>query len=243
MSSEQFRHGWAMSWVIVAVAAALFGGAGGAAGQSASESTESAEDQVGPIVISEIMYNPDSYEHRTDNQVEWIEIFNPTDTAVDLGGWHLADEDGRTEALPEGTVIKPGEAVVLIPGLQTVTDFQAAWGEGFAVYPLNNWTGNQRGTLRGLANAPSNENEVLTLRRQDGKISDRVNYDDGGDWPKDSPPGPGIYLKPGSLGYIANDDGKNWQRGTLDKDGGRKNTKTADYDGDDIGSPGRVVEK
>ncbi|ODS37678.1 MAG: hypothetical protein A7315_03895 [Candidatus Altiarchaeales archaeon WOR_SM1_79] len=42
------------------------------------------------IVINEIMYNPEG----SDDGEEWVEIYNYGDTAIDLTGWYLTDNDG-----------------------------------------------------------------------------------------------------------------------------------------------------
>jgi hypothetical protein len=194
------------------------------------------------VMISEIMYNPASSEN-LPNDAEWVEIYNPADAAVDISGWYLEDEDGKTAGLPEGTLLNAKTAAVFIPAEQNVADFQAAWGEGFAVYPVSGW---DRTGLWSLANSPGIEkgqpNEVLTLRDAAGNVVDQVAFDDEGDWPRDTPQGPSIYVKPGRLNAAANDDGNQWLRSMHDQDGARGNTRTDDFDGEDIGSPGTVVE-
>ena len=65
-------------------------------------------------------------------------------------------------------------------------------------------------------------------------------YDDEGDWPGDTPDGPSIYLTAGSLTAEANDSGANWKKSKDGKEGAAKNTKTDVFDGEDIGSPGKV---
>ena len=193
------------------------------------------------MIISEIMYNPDSSEGRPQNRepnlVEWVELYNTGPKVVDLSGWYLQDEDGITAPLPNRTSIKPGQAIVLIPGDQTVEAFRAAWGEGYDVYPLNNWTSPGIG---GLANSPSDTNEVLTLRDGKGRLIDEVNYDDDDPWPTDSPDGPSIYLVPAALSATAHDSGANLQRSEINHRGARANETTEIYNGQDIGSPGVV---
>ncbi len=188
-------------------------------------------------IITEVMYNPASNESMP-NDVEWVEIYNPTDEPLDISGWHLADEDGATAGLPDGTILASGTAAVLIPADQTVEDFQAAWGEGFDVYALDNWG---RGGLFGLGNDPSAENEVLTLRDADGNVVDEVNYDDQDDWPSDSPDGPSIYLAPDALYGDANDHGGNWKRSAAGTDGAFEVTQTDDFTSADVGSPGVIA--
>lgn len=199
----------------------------------------------GQVLISEIMYNPDSYEGGIGkgadlNQSEWVELYNAGDEAVSLAGFYLQDEDGRTAPLPGSAKIEPGQAIVLIPGTQAVGDFRKAWGKGFEVYPLDGWaTG--KDPLSNLANSPSSSNEVLTLRDAEGEVVDEVNYDDEGDWPSDSPDGPSISLNPNALDAKKNDAGSNWSRSEKGKHGARHAKETDEYSKDDVGSPGKVA--
>jgi hypothetical protein len=199
----------------------------------------------GQVLISEIMYNPDSYEGGIGkdaqlNQSEWVELYNAGDEAVSLAGFYLQDEDGKTQPLPESATIKPGQAIVLIPGTQSVGDFRKAWGKGFDVYKLDGWTGT-KDSLSNLANGPSDANEILTLRNAKDEVVDEVNYDDEGDWPTDSPDGPSITLNPDALTAKKNDDGKNWSRSEPGKLGAENAKETDEYSKEDVGSPGRVA--
>ncbi len=201
------------------------------------------------VLITEIMYNPDSHEggvgpNADPNQTEWLEVYNAGEEPVAIGGWYLQDEDGRTVRLPEGAALEPGEAAVLIPGTQTAEDFRAAWEtedvHAFQVFALDGWA---RGddAMSNLANSPSATNEVLTLRDAEGQVVDEVNYDDEGDWPTDSPDGPSITLLPGKPDPGSNDTGSAWARSDAGTLGAWRNTKTDDYNGEDTGSPGVVV--
>ncbi|WP_152918050.1 lamin tail domain-containing protein, partial [Ardenticatena maritima] len=51
----------------------------------------------------------------SDGDDEWIELYNPLDRAVGLGGWQLDDEEGgsRPYTFPLGTVIAPHSYLVL----------------------------------------------------------------------------------------------------------------------------------
>ena len=98
-----------------------------------------------------------------------------------------------------------------------------------------------RGGLTNLSNNPSAKNEILTLRDRRANVIDKVNYDDKGDWPGDSPHGPSIYLLPDALNTRANDLGKSWRRSTAKTDGAFDVKNTDDYDGADVGSPGVVT--
>ncbi|MEM9416379.1 MAG: lamin tail domain-containing protein [Planctomycetota bacterium] len=201
------------------------------------------------VVISEIMYNPDSSEggigaDAEPNQTEWLEIYNAGDEAVAIGGWYLQDEDGQTAGLPESATIAPGEAIVLIPGTQTADDFRAAWetddAKGFQVFALAGWAVGDN-PLSNLANGPSDTNEILTLRNAEGETIDEVNYDDENGWPTDSPDGASIVLRPDMLDVESNDEGSAWLRASANQHGARTNTQTDDYNGEDTGSPGVVA--
>ncbi len=183
------------------------------------------------MVISEIMYNPNSSEAGPID-VEWVEVFNTSDETVDLNGWSLSDEDGATGTISGSALVVSGEAAVLIPDSQSVSDFQAAWGSGFPIFRLSNWSS------MGLENDPSETNENLILRNFENIVEDSVNFDDEGDWPSDSPDGPSIYVLLGSLTIDGNDDGSNWARSVVGVDGAYANTLTSDFDGNDVGSPG-----
>jgi len=201
----------------------------------------------GQVLISEIMYNPDSYEGgigkgAPPNQSEWLELYNAGDEPVSLAGFYLQDEDGKTEPLPDSATIEPGEAVVLIPGTQSVGDFRKAWGKDFQVFKLKGWAVGDD-PLSNLANSPSSSNEVLTLRNAAGDVVDEVNYDDEGDWPRDSPDGPSIALNPDSLDTEKNDAGKNWSRSEAGKLGAEHAKETDEYSKQDVGSPGVVVSE
>ena len=200
------------------------------------------------LIITEIMYNPKSPEGRFPDRnnpedlgeptrTEWVEVHNTSEEPVEMAGYHLADEDGQTVGLPEGTVIKPGQTVVLIPSDCSPREFTEAWGEGITIWPLERWG---QGGLNNLANSPSETNEVLELRDAEGEVVDRVNYDDEGVWPSDSPAGPSIYLKRGGFDPVGNDAGANWARSQVGLDGAKLCRKTEHFTGQDVGSPGVV---
>ncbi|MEK6675037.1 MAG: IPTL-CTERM sorting domain-containing protein [Planctomycetota bacterium] len=193
---------------------------------------------AGPsVIISEIMYNPDSDE-ASPNDVEWVEIYNNGGSSVDITGWRLQDEDGMTGVLPAAS-IAAGEAIVIIPSDQQVADFQAAWGVGYQIFPLTGWG---TGGLNGLGNSPSAIDEILSLRDAAGVIVDVANYDDEGAWPTDTPDGPSIYVICSALDRVFNDNGIFWKRSLIGVDGAYAVTVTAEFTGpEDVGSPGVVV--
>lgn len=189
------------------------------------------------IIITEIMYDPASDE-RWPTRTEWLEIYNTTDHAISLEGWHLANERGRTHPIVAGVEIGPGEAAVLIPGNQTADEFRAAWGDGFQVVPMDGW---HRPGLHQLTNEPSEEAGVLTLRRPGSDVADTVNYESEARWPVNKPDGPSIYLLPHAIDGESNNDGSNWRRSEAGRHGARHAKPDGGYDPRDLGSPGVVT--
>lgn len=67
------------------------------------------------ILITEIM--PDAVESGVDNEFEWAELYNPTNTAIDINGWEIIDGAGNDhtfDSATDNTVIGPGEYRLLI---------------------------------------------------------------------------------------------------------------------------------
>ena len=58
--------------------------------------------------------NQDGVAHNTND--EFVEIVNLEDFAVDISGWPVTDNLGPRHIMPEGTVLNPGQAVVVFGG-------------------------------------------------------------------------------------------------------------------------------
>ena len=61
------------------------------------------------VVINEIDINPPGDDASFVS--EWVELYNPTNSDVDLGGWQIASTTvlKKTMTLPDDTIIKPGQ--------------------------------------------------------------------------------------------------------------------------------------
>ena len=61
------------------------------------------------VVINEVDINPPGND--STSITEWVELYNPTDANVDLGGWKIASTTvlKKTMTIPSGTVIKSGQ--------------------------------------------------------------------------------------------------------------------------------------
>ena len=77
------------------------------------------DSEVGPLVISEVNYHPGDPSALalsidptlTDNDLEYIEIANPTSAAINLTNWRIRGEANFDFAA--GTVLAAGEAIVV----------------------------------------------------------------------------------------------------------------------------------
>ena len=59
-------------------------------------------------VINEFMYSPAA------GAAEWVELFNPSDTPVNVQGWTISDRSGSTAVLsPDDIFVQPGDYIVI----------------------------------------------------------------------------------------------------------------------------------
>jgi hypothetical protein len=81
---------------------------------TAQKSNITFEDNQTPskqILISEIFPAPDQ---KSSQNQEWIELYNPSDSNINLNGWYLDDEEGGSKPFQFGnTTIKPGETLLI----------------------------------------------------------------------------------------------------------------------------------
>lgn len=79
-----------------------------------------AQAMASHIVINELDLNPPGNDAASIS--EWVEMYNPTDQPVDIGGWQIASTATfakKTMLIAEGTVINPGQFVTYA--------YQASW--------------------------------------------------------------------------------------------------------------------
>jgi len=112
-------------------------------------------------VINEIHFEPPD---KTLPE-EFIELYNPADTAVDLSGWYFSR--GMSYVFPEGVVL-PAKGYLIIA--EDPEAFERRFGSPAPVL------GPYVGRL-------ANEGEEVVLRDQDGFLVDRVDYKVGFPWP------------------------------------------------------------
>jgi hypothetical protein len=118
------------------------------------------------IVMNEINYNS-PVEYDTE---DWIELYNYTDSDVDLSGWILTDENsGNNFTFPDNTIIKANEYFVICQDTSKFKQYV-----------------NDAACLGNLSFALDNAGELLTLFDNELNIIDSVRYDDKSPWPEDA---------------------------------------------------------
>ena len=141
------------------------------------------------VVINEVHYNP----ARNTERSEFIELFNPRTTSVNIGGWRFSS--GVEYTFPAGTTI-PAQGYLVVA--EDPVTLEALYG----VTALGPWTG-------GL----SSDGEKIVLRDGGGSDVDVVDYGTSSPWPV-PPNGDGPTLELVNAG-VDNDLGGNWRSSTV----------------------------
>ncbi len=142
--------------------------------------TSNTPPRLPPVVINEIMYNPIS----GDDNDEYVEIYNRSGSAVNIGNWRLQGGIGYT--FPSNTVISAGGYMVVA---ENFTNLLAKYLQLNGTNTFGNYSG-----------ALANGGESIELAMSDDLIStnaagavvtnifyiplDEVTYVDGGRWGK-----------------------------------------------------------
>lgn len=222
------------------------------------------EEPSGTVIITEIMATTgavfpgqDPMDPLSDDGIdEWVEIYNTTNAPIDISGWYLQDEDGRTSGLPNGSVLEAGEVAVIYGNDFTsenpspISAFYDAWGCDYQVFVVSEWyTNNAEMGLGRLSDSPNFVNEILRLVDASGKPTDMVNYDDDAFvWPVD---GTGVstddnwsiyIISQSDYNSVNNDDGVVWADSLEPIDGARTATSNNIFNslGSAFGSPGTL---
>ena len=134
-----------------------------------------AEVDLPPLVISKIHYHPQDYWGISGDRLEFIEISNNGDEAVDLTGLYFR-ELGLSYSFPNNASLGPREALVLCSDSLAFKDY-------YNTQPFGQYT-------RTL----SNKSQRLVLADAWGNIIDEVHYTDSLPWPPEAD-GDGPYLE------------------------------------------------
>ena len=126
---------------------------------------EASGPSTGTIVINEINYNSsDEF-----NPEDWIELYNPNETAANISRWLLKDNDDvHIFSIPAGTVIEPQGYLVLAKNLDL---FSASFPS------VDNAIGSFGFGLSGGG-------DQVRIYNDHGDLIDSLEYDDAGGWPE-----------------------------------------------------------
>ena len=121
-----------------------------------------------PVVINEINFLPQTQ----NSPADWIELANPSDTAVDLSGWRLQDsDDSHIFVLPQDTGLPAAGFLVLCRDTSAFTQ---------ALPEVKNRIGN-------LGFGFKSTGELVRLFDAGGHLVDSLRFAVGAPWPDISP--------------------------------------------------------
>ena len=116
-------------------------------------------------VINEVYYDVASSKGgRTLN--EWVEIYNPTGSSVDISGWRICDNAG-CDTLPNGTPVLPPHGFAVISDSPTTWTTYWNMPPAAILIPLNNAIG---------SNGLSNSGDSVILKDASNTILDAISY-------------------------------------------------------------------
>ncbi|MEM7307813.1 MAG: lamin tail domain-containing protein [Planctomycetota bacterium] len=154
----------------------------------------------GELVITEFLRDPSTI---FDSDGEWLEIYNPGVTPVDIEGYWLADDDfdlHQIDAGGAGVLVPAGGYAVLGANADPLVNGGITLDYQWAGYFLSNST--------------SAFGDEIRLLDPVGFDIDRISYNNPDGWPLLG--GASASLDPGSLDAASNDDPANWCLNTTD---------------------------
>ena len=134
-----------------------------------------ADVDLPPLVISKIHYHPEDWWAIDGDRLEFIEITNNGDEAVDLTGIYFR-ELGITYGFPVGATLAPHEPLLLCSDSSVFVDY-------YGIMPFGQFNRNL-----------SNKSENLVLADAWGNVIDEVHYYDSAPWPEEAD-GDGPFLQ------------------------------------------------
>lgn len=145
---------------------------------------------VGSIIVTEIMKNPSAV---GDSDGEYFEVYNTTNSDIDMVGWDIKDADGQSHTITSSVVISANSYAVF------GTNADTSVNNGITVdYQYSNF------------NLSNGSDEVII--ECTGTVIDAVYYTDA-DFPDTA--GVSMELSINAMSNTANDNGENWCNATM----------------------------
>jgi len=107
------------------------------------------------------------------DDIEYVELYNISDAAVNVTGWHILDDNDSHDPCPLSGVIDPGEYLVI------AGDFTLFYSRYQGVFSINPNTFDAGGNGWSLGNG----GDGVRLFDAENVLHDSVRYNDGGLWP------------------------------------------------------------
>ena len=182
--------------------------------------TANVNPRVGPLVISEVQFNPllspqvrAAFPTIEESDLEFVEVYNPTNTAVTLTNWRL--RGGADFDFPDGYSLAAGKTAVILKFDPTNPENANELNAFRMAYGINQ----NVSLLGGYAGQLNNSDDQLLLLRPDAPVDttiphvqeDEVLYDDLAPWPTNAD-GTGKSLQRKQANAFGN-DGQSWYAG------------------------------
>ncbi|MFA6514859.1 MAG: lamin tail domain-containing protein [Candidatus Paceibacterota bacterium] len=118
--------------------------------------------------INKIYYDVESPERGTESINEWVEIYNQTNTPLDISGWKICDGTS-CDTIPTTPLIPALKYAIIVADSTTVSNLLPAyWYLPSEVTKIN--------IDSNIGNGLSNDADMLALKRPDGIIVDQINW-------------------------------------------------------------------
>ena len=160
-------------------------------------STDAFAPRPGELILSEVNYNPGVAsaaaklidQHVSAADLEYVEIYNPTSSQVDLTNWRL--RGGIDENFAAGTTIEAGEALVVL----SFNPEAASNSNRLAAFKTHYGLSDDVRLIGGYGGRLGDGGDFIRLRRPDSPpidepefiphtLEDHVFYDDVAPWPE-----------------------------------------------------------
>jgi len=142
------------------------------------------------LIITEIMYNPNAV---SDTTGEWLEIYNPGSSAVNLNGWVIKDHGTDSYTINQDVFVQSNDYAVLCKNQDSTLNGGIVCDSGYSSFTLGN------------------TNDAIILLNPDNEVIDEVAYDVSVEpWKSLNLAGYTLQLDPSHYDSIENDDGLNW---------------------------------
>lgn len=143
--------------------------------------------KFGPVLISEILYNPDVANGQDFNDLEYLEVFNSGSTAVSLANWRI--QGGVDYNFPAGTTLGPAQAMAVLSfnplnplNTEKVMLFEKTYGVTVNAQFLGGYSGSLSNTGERLSLHMVDDPPLEDPRVIPHPLHDEVRYDSNTPW-------------------------------------------------------------